>query len=136
LFKVGTALVFAVIAALTVILAGLLANARYSVVFFRALTGFLVAGLLIYLAAFLFERYELPAFWRRQTRTETAEDEPDEPDADAVPDGDAAGNTEEIAAADHQQEETSERKAAESGGKDAFVPLATDGLKHVSSPQD
>lgn len=137
LFKIGTALVFAVIAALTVILAGLMANARYSVIFFRGMTGFLIAGGLVYLAGFLLERYELPAFWRRQQEEQsdkttvsedTVEDEPTEEEAEAA--------SKKVDAVSDQQEETSERKAVESGGADGFVPLATDGLKHVSSPQD
>ena len=132
MFKIGAALVFAVIAALTVILAGLMANARYSVIFFRALTGFVVSGALIYLASFLFERYELPAFWRRQDSREEKQGEAGMADASAEDDGDAS---EQVDVAGSTQEETSERKAAESGGAGEFVPLATDGLKHVSSPQ-
>ena len=54
-------------------------------------------------------------------------------DASAEDDGDAS---EQVDVAGSTQEETSERKAAESGGAGEFVPLATDGLKHVSSPQD
>ena len=133
MFKIGAALVFAVIAALTVILAGLMANARYSVIFFRALTGFVVSGALIYLASFLFERYELPAFWRRQDSREEKHGEAGKADVSKEENSDAS---EKVDAADFPQEETSERKAAESGGAGEFVPLATDGLKHVSSPQD
>ena len=102
-------------------------------IFFRALTGFVVSGALIYLASFLFERYELPAFWRRQDSREEKHGEAGKADVSKEENSDAS---EKVDAADFPQEETSERKAAESGGADEFVPLATDGLKHVSSPQD
>lgn len=64
MFKLGTALVFAVTAAAMVMLSALIHDARISVVLLRGLTGFLVAGLVVYGLAVLFEKLEFPKLWR------------------------------------------------------------------------
>ena len=53
LFKIGTSLVLAVIAALVVFLAALIGGARIGTVFLRSFVAFLTAGVLAWLVLFL-----------------------------------------------------------------------------------
>ena len=57
---------FAVIAALTAILAGLLSDARLTVAAFRGLVTFLVSGIVVYVAGFLLEHLGSVWFGSRQ----------------------------------------------------------------------
>lgn len=62
LFKLGMALVFAVIAALVIFITGLLSDARVTTACLRSLVGFLCAGLFSYLIAFILEAKGWAAF--------------------------------------------------------------------------
>jgi hypothetical protein len=62
MFKLGMALVFAVIAALVVFLTGLFGDARLSTATLRSLVGFLCAGAFTYLVTFILEAKGWAAF--------------------------------------------------------------------------
>ena len=67
LFKIGTSLVLAVIAALVVFLAALIGGARIGTVFLRSFVAFLTAGVLAWLVLFLLEAKGIAAFDRELT---------------------------------------------------------------------
>jgi hypothetical protein len=62
LFKLCIALAFGLVAAFAIGLAGLLADVSLAAVFLRSLVGFLLAGLLSYLVAFVLEAKEWANF--------------------------------------------------------------------------
>ena len=62
LFKLGMALVFAVIAALVVFLTGLFHDARVATALLRSLIAFLCAGIFTYLVTFILEAKGWAAF--------------------------------------------------------------------------
>lgn len=133
MFKLGTALVFAVIAALVIILSGLMSGARYGTVFLRAAVGFLVAGLLLYAAVILLEKYGIPAFFAEEPAEEPVEEQENpvplheaEVDAEAKP----GGTTQEDKEASPDEQE---QLPVEDNG---FQPFAEEHVKHISPPQD
>ena len=117
MFKIGMALVAGAIAALAVGLAGLATEARFSTIFFRGLAGFIVAGLVSYLAAVILElkgwvgfdeNIELPP------ETETRAEENGEQEAE-------------------QEGEIPPEAGTEAGGEQ-FTPFSADNLKRVEPP--
>ena len=62
MFKLGMALVFAVIAALVIFLTGLIGGVRLSTVCLRSLVGFICAGAFTYLTVFILEAKGWAAF--------------------------------------------------------------------------
>lgn len=62
MFKLGMALVFSVIAALVVFLAGIIADARIMTALLRSLIAFFCAGLFTYLVVFILEAKGWAAF--------------------------------------------------------------------------
>ena len=141
LFKLGTAIMCAVVASLVTILAGLFAGARYGIVALRALIGFIAAGGIVYVIAFILERYEIRLFVQaehgaaalqhKETDQEVAVSElpadevteSHETNQSGIDEG--ASDTE---ALDNMQEENS--------GEKGFTPLTTDELKHIVPPQE
>lgn len=145
MFKLELSLGFSVVAALVVIIAGLIAQARYSVIFMRVLISFVVAGGLVYAATFLLERYG-GSFFLGKNRGNPLQQEWI---SEAEIDEDAKKQTEAQEVADAIVEDADKvlSKGAVSaedgtGGKDDdssganFSPLTTDGLKHVIPPQN
>jgi hypothetical protein len=144
MFKLELSLGFSVVVALVVIIAGLVAQARYSVIFMRVLISFTAAGGLVYAVTFLLERYggsfflgknrgnplqqewiseaEIDEDVKKQAETREVEDAIAE-DADRVPNG-----------ASEAKDGTGGKDDDSSGVK--FSPLTTDGLKHVIPPQN
>lgn len=121
-FKLGVALVFAAIAALTAIVAGLLSDARVQIVLGRAFCSFIVSGLIVYLGITLFDRLGYASIIHDMEESlKKSDDEEDE----AVDDG--------ISANEEEQAVTEEGTEAEAG--DGFVPLQADALRHVASEQ-
>jgi len=144
MFKLELSLGFSVVVALVVIIAGLIAQARYSVVFMRVLISFTAAGILVYAMLVLLEKYGGSFFLGKNrgnpleqewiSEAEIEEDAKKQTEAQEVDDA-IAGD------ADKVLKEASEAKAG-TGGKDddssgvKFSPLTTDGLKHVIPPQN
>ena len=119
-FKLGAALVFAAIAALTAIVAGLLSDARFQVVLGRAFCSFIVSGVVVYIGITLFDRlgyasiiHEIEeSLDKMEEEGEDLEEEQDE----SEPPEDNAG----------------EEEAEEDEG---FVPLQADSLQHVAGDE-
>ena len=119
-FKLGAALVFAAIAALTAIVAGLLSDARFQVGLGRAFCSFIVSGVVVYIGITLFDRlgyasiiHEIEeSLDKMEEEGEDLEEEQDE----SEPPEDNAG----------------EEEAEDEG----FVPLQADSLQHVAGDED
>ena len=114
-FKLGIAVFFAIIAALTAMIAGLVSDARISIVLLRTVCSFFVTGVLVYIGAFLFEHF---SYQKLIKATEEAMDELSE-EQEVQNDGDDA------------KAEEGENEAEESSAENGFQPLETDGLKHM-----
>ena len=123
-FKLGVALVFAAIAALTAMVAGLLSDARLQIVLGRAFCSFIVAGVVVYLGVVLFDRLGYASIIHEVEESLQKMDEEDEDDLYG----------EEEPAEDSEEEEPGE-EAAESEDED-FVPLQADELRHVAAEQE
>lgn len=122
LFKIGTSLVLAVIAALVVFLAALIGGARIGTVFLRTFVAFLTAGVLAWLVLFLLEAKGIAAFDRELTPPE-GEDAAEAPPAD--------GEAEAPEAPGESQGKEAAESAEAPAEQASFQPLAADGLKHV-----
>ena len=126
-FKLGAASVFGAIAALTAIVAGLLSDARLQIILGRAFCSFIVSGIVVYIAIFLFDRLgyasiirEFEENWKKgEEEEEQADDDNQETDEESEEAGEEA-----------PQEES---EFAEEGG---FTPLQADELRHVATDQE
>ena len=118
MFKLGTALVFAVIAALVVFLTGMIGDARVMTALLRSVIAFLCAGTFTYLALFILEAKGWAAFDKdpaeRMQDMQTQQYDADDIDFDAVENG---GEAEEEFAASAK-----------------FQPLSEDSFVHMRSP--
>lgn len=125
MFKLGMAIVFAVIASSVAIIAGLASGARVGTVCLRALLVFVVSTGAVFLVTDSLERFGV-IHWVRKS------DLPTEDEGEAMTEDSAEQE-------DQMQEETAAEQSAEEvpeeGGSE-FAPLETDGLKHISAPQD
>ncbi len=130
MFIIGIALVSGVIAALVVSISGLLAGARYGTVFFRALLGFLAAGGLVSIGAFLLEHYGFPVL-SKKTKANLEKVVEIQSEDEEEPSVDFSGGEESA-----DVEEDTVEKEDNAGKAQDFRPLSADGLKHVSVPQD
>lgn len=119
LFKLGMALVFAVIAALVVFLTGLFGDARVSTACLRSLVGFICAGAFTYLVTFILEAKGWAAF-DKMPKERMADMQNIVYDADHI-DFDA----------DAPDDHTPEEFAAPT----AFQPLAEEELVHMRTPE-
>lgn len=129
MFKVGTSLVLAVIAALVVFLAALVGGARIGTVFLRSLIAFLMTGALAWLVLFLLEAKGIAVFDRSL-------EFPEEPAEAAGEEESPAPSPEEAAAEEEAPEEQgtpSQPGASEQEEQASFQPLAAGGLKHVEA---
>lgn len=131
MFKVGTSLVLAVIAALVVFLAALVGGARIGTVFLRSLIAFLMTGALAWLVLFLLEAKGIAvAVFDRSLEF------PEEPAEAAGEEESPAPSPEEAAAEEEAPEEQgtpSQPGASEQEEQASFQPLAAGGLKHVEA---
>ncbi len=127
MFKLGTALVFAVAAAAMVMLSALIHDARISVVLLRGLTGFLISGLLVYGLAVLFEKLEFPKLWRGISEEEIQKDLKGMEDSqgNTESDSDYGDDTDKIPG-----NETDEL------GDGGFKPLNEENLQRITIPED
>ena len=120
LFKLGMALVFAVIAAIVVFLTGLFNDARLATASFRSLVAFLCAGTFTYLVTFILEAKGWAAFDKepeeRMRDMQTQVYHADDIDFDAAEDG--------------KDEESAEAFAEPA----SFKPLSENSLVHMTAP--
>lgn len=117
MFKIGMALIAGAIAALAIGLAGLATEARFSTIFLRGLAGFLIAGLVSYLAAIILELKGWAGFDENvelSPETEAREEESGEQEPS-------------------EEGEPSPEAGAEAG-EESFTPFSADNLKRVEPP--
>lgn len=115
------ALLFAVIAALAVALAGLASEARISTILLRGLAGFLVAGVFSYAAAVILEAKGWADF-----DTDTAllqDEETDSENYDGAEDESEADAEDVAAFSDEEPEEE-------------FAPFSADNFEHLEQPPE
>jgi len=127
LFKLGMSLVFAFISAMVIALAGLVSDVRLMTVLLRSLIGFLVAGAVVWLVAFVLEAKELVGFDRNLELLENPEEEePKSPEEYEAEDEASAAE----AANQSAEMQTSDEENAD------FQPLTSNNLKHMEAPSD
>lgn len=117
--KLAIALVLAAIAGLTAIAAGLMSEARISVILGRTLCSFLITGVLVYIGVFLFEKFGYDSLIK-ETEAAMAE----------LKKAEKKGGAEEAEAEPQQEaEEAAENDEAE--GERGFQPLQPESLRRV-----
>lgn len=127
MFKLGMSLVFAFISAMVIALAGLVSDVRLMTVLLRSLIGFLVAGAVVWLVAFVLEAKELVGFDRNLELLENPEEEePKSPEEYEAEDEASAAE----AANQSAEMQTSDEENAD------FQPLTSNNLKHMEAPSD
>ena len=125
MFKIGMALVFAVIAALVVIIAGVLGSPRLLTVFLRAFLAFVVTWAAVWLVLFLLEAKGVVGFDKNLELLEGEDAEPTDEELKAL--ADEAESGEDVDAAEPGAEDEAEETEGE------FQPLSTDNLKHMDT---
>ncbi|MCR5175930.1 MAG: hypothetical protein K6C05_03675 [Anaerovibrio sp.] len=122
MFKLGVALVFAVIAALTAMVAGLLSDARLWIVLGRAFCSFIVSGVVVYIGMVLFDKL---GYASAIHEIEESIEEIDKEEA-----------------AEAKQQESQANEAGDTPAEDGesvedenFTPLQADSLRHVETDQ-
>lgn len=123
MFKLGMSLVLGVVAALVIILVGLLGDARLLTILGRALVGFLVAGVFTYLVTFMLEATRVVGFDKNFELIEP-EDGEEPKSVEEYEEADAEAETAEDATADAESEDGAE-----------FTPLAGT-LRHMEAPPE
>ena len=129
-FKLGAASVCGAIAALTAIVAGLLSDARLQIILGRAFCSFIVSGLVVYIAIFLFDRlgyasiiHEFEENWKNgEDEEETAVGDKQEIEENSEDSGEAG-----------EEAPQEESDLTEDGD---FTPLQADELRHVATDQE
>ena len=118
MFKLCLALAFGLVAAFAIGLAGLLADVSLAAVFFRSLVGFLLAGLLSYLVAFVLEAKEWADF-----------------DKNLVPSS-LKGKEEESSSEEEgaDQEDEAGAPAEEEPEEGGFTPFSPENLNRIEPP--
>ena len=129
MFKLGMSLVFAFIAAMVSVLAGLLSDVRLLTVLLRSLVGFLITGAIVWLAAVILEHQNIVGFDKNLELIDPDESaEPKSPEEYEKEDA-ASGQS----AADEAVTSETEETSAEAG---SFMPLSQNNLKHMEPPAD
>lgn len=126
--------IFAISTALMIGLAGLIAGVRYTTILLRALAGFFLSGALVYIVFFLLDKYGMPAYLKKNPVLQKewiSDNKVLDDSGKTVPVEDRQETEDEHADAKDGQEDEEEQE-----GKKEFTPLAANGLKHVSSPQN
>ena len=117
MFKLGAALVFAAIAGLTAMVAGLLSDARLQIVLGRAFCSFIVAGVVVYLGIALFDRLGYASIIHEmEENMEKAAEKEEGLNGDEEPEEGSEEDSEGIAEDENE----------------GFVPLQADELQHVA----
>ena len=130
--KLTAALVFAAIAGLTTIAAGLLSDVRITVILMRTACIFFATGVLVYIGAFLFERIGYGSLIKdtenaMQDLKQKEEQEKSKPETEQ----DAAS-----AKDDGNSEDKDEASQKEEGTQDGFAPLNTNSLRKVTGSSE
>ena len=129
MFKWKASLIFAVIAALVVALAGLMKDVRFITIALRSVVGFLVAGVLACLVIFLLETKGIVSFEAMAESSDNPEGADDE--------GETA-SAEEAAGAENEQGESEEQGDLQENHEEpeGFQPLDAQSLKHMEAPPE
>ncbi len=112
-------IIFAVIAALVIFLAGILSDARFSTIFFRAAIGFVVAALSVFIITFLLEAKDIAPFDSTAVELAAEDGKEQSPETD-----------EETQGAD---------EAASTGRSDegeGFTPMTAENVTHLAVPKE
>ncbi len=131
-FKLGIALVTAVIAASIIVIAGIFSERQLGVVFGRAIVGFLASGIFMGAALYWLDHVGIPLFIARhedQIQMEWVSEAEESEEAPSEPEGSQAGDESE-ARPEGELEELLPQEGEippESGGTDGEVPAAEDG---------
>ena len=136
MFKWKASLIFAVIAALVVALAGLMKDVRFLTIALRSVVGFLAAGAAACLVIFLLETKGIVNFEAMAESLKEDENNPEGADGEEGEGG--AASVEEGAGADDEQgeaegQEEPQENPEEPGG---FQPLDAQTLKHMEAPPE
>ena len=129
--KLTAALVFAAIAGLTTIAAGLLSDVRITVILMRTACIFFATGVLVYIGAFLFERLGYGSLIKEtekamQDLKQKEKQEKSEPETEQ----DASAKDED------NSEDKDKAPQKEEGAQDGFAPLNTDSLRKVTGSSE
>ena len=117
MFKLCLALAFGLVAAFAIGLAGLLADVGLAAVLFRCLAGFLLAGILSYVVAFVLEAKEWADFNKNLVL--------------ASPQGEEESPSEEEGADQEEETGAPAEEVPEEGG---FTPFSPENLNRVEPP--
>ena len=128
MFKIGMALIFAVIAALVVIIAGVLGSPRLVTVFLRSFLAFVVTWAVVWFVLFLLEAKGVIRFDKNLELIEPEDSEPTDEEL-AAHAAEAEGGEQADAAAVESEEDMA---ADDNAG---FQPLSTDNLKHMDTSE-
>lgn len=128
MFKIGMALIFAVIAALVVIIAGVLGSPRLVTVFLRSFLAFVVTWAVVWFVLFLLEAKGVIGFDKNLELIEPEDGEPTDEEL-AAHAAEAEGGEQADAAAVESEEDMA---ADDNAG---FQPLSTDNLKHMDTSE-
>lgn len=124
--KLKASLIFAVIAALVVALAGFMKDVRLVTIALRSVAGFFAAGAVAYLVLFLLEAKKIVDFSVDEASLQEKEGAESET-TEETPGGEAAAEEE-------QEGEAQEDRAEEASGD--FQPLDAQSLKHMETPPE
>ena len=126
MFKIGMALLFAVIAALVTVIAGLLGTPRLLTVFLRALLAFVVVWGVSWLVLFILEAKGVVGIDRNLELLSDADENPTDEELAAHAAEAEAEDAEKVSQPDDGEESAEEEPAG-------FQPLSTDNLKHMDT---
>ncbi len=134
MLKLGIAVLFALVAALVILLAGLVSHARILTMLLRALCGFAVTTVVVWLIAFILEEKHIIGLDKNMVEI-IAEEEQEKAEAEAAAQAEqsqdaGAGEPEEAAAAPDEAAAGQEPTTGAAG----FSPLQTDNLSHIETP--
>lgn len=135
--KLTVSLGLAALAGLTAMAAGLMSEARVSVILGRTLCSFFITGVLVYIGVFLFDRFSFaPAI--REAEGALAELQAREAAAEGSEEKGAGDEASGGSAADGMAAEGESQAAGGNGAppQDGFAPLQTDSLKRVAGSAD
>lgn len=130
--KLMAALVFAAIAGLTTMAAGLLTDVRISVILMRTACIFLATGVLVYIGAFLFERIGYGAILKETEQAMQDLKQKEKQDEESK----AETEQQEQAESDAPSDDTANEPPKEETSKDGFAPLNTDSLRKVTGSSE
>ena len=133
MFKWKASLIFAVIAALVVALAGLMKDVRFLTIALRSVVGFLAAGAVACLVIFLLETKGIVNFEAMEESPDEDENNPEGADGE----GENA-SAEEAAGAENEQGESEEQGDLQENHEEpeGFQPLDAQSLKHMEAPPE